>query len=293
MSKENTYSVLRNPIAQGLLVLGASVSASLLIYKYVCTNDQSSSSYDSLIPFTVKQNKKQVNNEHEFSTILYERIPKQMQLQRSRDFLQFMNMRRSFRHFSDEPVDIEVIRNCVAAANTAPSGAHTSPWVFVLVTNRKKRIKIRKMVEAEEQINYDRRMKQAWIDKLQPVISNLHSFDAIQKEYLTKAPYLVVIMKEMYKIDEETGEKVENYYPNQSTGIAAGMFITALHNANLVTLPSTPMGAEKSIREICGRKQNEKVFLLCPIGYPAKDATIPYRTKGNLRKNMNKAMIIV
>ena len=135
-------------------------------------------------------------------------------------------------------------------------------------------------------------MKKSWVDALRPVINNLHSVDAISKPYLENAPYLIVIMKEMYKLDEN-GNKIDNYYPNQSTGIASGMLMAALHNANLVSLPSTPMGAEKYIRNICGRGKNEKVFLLVPVGYPAADATVPYRTNQNWRKDMKKAMVIV
>ena len=310
-SKNNKYSTL-DTITQilttpkGFASVSIGIVSSLLFVKYISkisknrsgksnpnpNSNTTSSGYDSLIPFTVKQDEKPViRNNNEFATVKYERLPKDVQLKRSKDFFTFMNMRRSFRHFSDEPVGMEIIRNCIKVANTAPSGAHTSPWTFVVVTDPKKKMEIRKKVEAEEQINYDRRMKKTWVDALEPVISNLHSVDSINKPYLSTAPALIIVMKEMYRIKD--GKKIDNYYPNQSTGIAAGMLFTALHNANLVTLPSTPMGAEKAIREICGRKQNEKVFLLMPIGYPAKDATIPYRTNKDWRKDMNKSMVIV
>ena len=234
-----------------------------------------------------------MKNDCPFATVEYERLPKEIALKRSSDYFKFMNMRRSFRQFSDEPVDIEIVRNCIRVANTAPSGAHTSPWTFVVVKDKKKKMEIRRVVEQEEQINYERRMKKTWVTALEPVISNLHSTDDIKKPYLGNAPYLIIVMKEMYRIDKKTGNKIDNYYPNQSTGIACGLLFAALHNANLVSLPSTPMGAEASIRKICGRKQNEKVFLLVPVGYPAKDATIPYRTPKEWRKDMKKSMVIV
>eukprot|EP00486_Rosalina_sp_Unknown_P011785 CAMPEP_0201582728 /NCGR_PEP_ID=MMETSP0190_2-20130828/89666_1 /ASSEMBLY_ACC=CAM_ASM_000263 /TAXON_ID=37353 /ORGANISM="Rosalina sp." /LENGTH=311 /DNA_ID=CAMNT_0048023263 /DNA_START=50 /DNA_END=985 /DNA_ORIENTATION=- len=301
---ETITQLLTTP--KGFASVSIAIVGSLFVAKYISqasknrtgkaqpnpNSNAKSNGYDSVIPFTVKQDEKPViRNNNEFATIQYQRLPKDAQLKRSKDFFTFMNMRRSFRHFSDESVDMEVIRNCISVANTAPSGAHTSPWTFVVVTDPKKKMEIRKVVEAEEQINYDRRMKKTWVDALEPVISNLHSVDSISKPYLSTAPALIIVMKEMYRLED--GKKVDNYYPNQSTGIAAGMLFTALHNANLVTLPSTPMGAEKAIREICGRQQNEKVFLLMPIGYPAKDATIPYRTNKDWRKDMNKSMVIV
>eukprot|EP01083_Nonionella_stella_P279646 951261_1 len=305
-SLEQLANILTSP--KGFIAISACIAGSLFTAKYLSiklkskthfpskhnpNTDTESVGYDTLIPFTVKQNTIPIlTNGQPFATVEHERLPKEIQLKRSQDFLTFMNMRRSFRHFSDEPVDLEVVRNCIGVANTAPSGAHTSPWTFVVVRDQEKRKAIRKVVETEEQINYDRRMKQTWVDALAPVINNLHTADSIIKPYLSTAPYLIIVMKEMYRIDEN-GNKIDNYYPNQSTGIAAGMLMTALHNANLVSLPSTPMGAEKSIRNICGRKQNEKVFLLVPVGYPAKDATIPYRTNKDWRKDMKKSMVIV
>ena len=121
---------------QGFLSLSVCIVGSLFLAKFASnlsnrktrTNpntNASSKGHHSLIPFTVKQSTTPIVKEgNEFATVQHERLPKSIQLQRSRDFLKFMNMRRSFRHYSNEPVDIEVIRNCIATANTAPSGAH-------------------------------------------------------------------------------------------------------------------------------------------------------------------------
>ena len=49
---------------------------------------------------------------------------------------EFYNMasdRRSIRKFSQKSVDIEIVKKCIHAAGTAPSGAHTEPWTFCLV----------------------------------------------------------------------------------------------------------------------------------------------------------------
>merc|ERR1712137_854178 len=102
------------------------------------------------------------------------------------------------------------------------------------------------------------------------------------KPYLTEAPAIIAMFKQAYSVDAE-GKKVDNYYVNESCGIAAGVLLTALHNVGLATLTSTPMGAEQAIREMLGRPENEKLFLLLPGGFPAQDATVPYRTP--LRKD--------
>ena len=67
-------------------------------------------------------------------------------------------------------------------------------------------------------------------------------------------------------------------YPEESMGIACGLLLAALHNAGLTTLTSTPMNADKKIRALLGRPASEKVYLLMPVGLPAADATVPFRS---------------
>jgi iodotyrosine deiodinase len=49
------------------------------------------------------------------------------------EFYKLMNDRRSIRKFSTKAVDIEVIKKCVLAAGTSPSGAHTEPWTYCII----------------------------------------------------------------------------------------------------------------------------------------------------------------
>jgi hypothetical protein len=43
-------------------------------------------------------------------------------------------------------------------AGTAPSGAHTEPWTYVVVSDPEVKTKVREIVEEEEHINYTKRM---------------------------------------------------------------------------------------------------------------------------------------
>lgn len=222
-------------------------------------------------------------------------------LRRSETFHRFMNYRRSVRFFDPAPIPLEILVNCVAAAGTAPSGAHCQPWFFVVVRSPEKKMEIRKAVEEEERKNYASRMGQTWVDEVTHLVDDLHDGADPIKPYLTEAPYIVILMKLKFGIDQHK-ERIIHRYAVESVGIAAGMFITALHNANLATLTSTPMGAESKIRNICGRPAHEKVFLLLPVGYPSKTCTVPYRKEIQpagawdehcLRKNIRDIMSVV
>lgn len=177
-----------------------------------------------------------------------------------------MESRRSCRAFGDEPVPRDLIEKAIAIGHSAPSGANRKPWRFVVVDDPKIKREIRLAAEEEERKNYGRRFPEAWLEALEPI-----GTDA-QKPFLEIAPWLVVV----FRIDWEMidGERVPNYYPAESVGIASGMFLMACHQIGLATLTHTP-SPMKFLREILGRPVNEKPYLLIPVGYPAADCTVP------------------
>ena len=126
---------------------------------------------------------------------------------------------------------------------------------------------MRESAELEEEKTYSERMPEAWQEVLQPL-----GTDAV-KEHMTDAPWLVVLFRQSKRI-RENGEKGPTYYSTESCGIAAGMFIHAIHNMGLVTLTHTPspMGF---LRDILERPSHEHAMLVMPVGYPAEDAMVP------------------
>lgn len=177
-----------------------------------------------------------------------------------------MQTRRSCRFFSEDAVSRDLIETLIAIGHSAPSGANRKPWRFVAVDDPKLKHEIRLAAEAEERESYDRRMPPEWLEALEPLGTNAN------KPFLDIAPWLVVL----FRIDWEEidGHRVSNYYPAESTGIAAGMFIMACHQVGLATLTHTP-SPMKFLREILGRPVNEKPYLLIPVGYPAHDCVVP------------------
>lgn len=177
-----------------------------------------------------------------------------------------MDKRRTVRDFSNKRVPREVVDNILMTASSAPSGAHKQPWTFCVVVDPDLKRKIREAAEKEEYENYHGRMSKEWLDDLQTFGTDWH------KPFLETAPYLIVVFKRAYEIVD--GEKHKNYYVNESVGIAAGFLLAAIHNAGLVSLTHTP-SPMNFLRDLLGRPENERAFLLIPIGYPAQDAEVP------------------
>lgn len=181
-------------------------------------------------------------------------------------FLKIMNGRRSVREFSDEPVSAEIIENIVRTACTSPSGANKQPWTFCIVSDPALKCKIREAAEREEYVNYHGRMSDEWVEDLRPFGTDWH------KPFLTTAPYLIVVFKQTYEIKD--GHKRNNYYVSESVGIAVGILLSAIQHAGLVALTHTP-SPMNFLRDILNRPENEKAFLLIPVGFPAPDCTVP------------------
>jgi iodotyrosine deiodinase len=197
-------------------------------------------------------------------------------LRRSADFYLFANKRRSIRHFSDRPVPREVIENIIKAAGTAPSGANKQPWTFCLVGDQELKKKIRIAAEKEEYKSYTHRMSQEWLEDLKRLGTGW------QKPFLETAPWLIVVFRRIYETGPD-GTKENNYYVNESAGIACGMLLMAVHHAGLAALTHTP-SPMNFLWKILDRPDNEKPFLLIPVGYPSTDAYVPDISRKKLRE---------
>ena len=197
----------------------------------------------------------------------YRELPVEEMKRRASEFHSDIRRRRTVRDFSPRPVPPEVIRDCLRAAGTAPSGANLQPWHFVVVADAGIKARIRREAEAIEADFYARRAPRAWLDALAPL-----GTDEV-KPYLEAAPYLIVVFSQPHAVDAR-GRRVKTYYPQESVGIATGFLIVALHNAGLVCLTHTP-SPMAFLNEILGRPAHEKPFLILVAGYPAENAQVP------------------
>jgi iodotyrosine deiodinase len=222
-----------------------------------------------------------------FIPLNYPHLSEDEQRAAAEAFYERMHTRRSVRHFSPDPLPLDIITTCINAAGSAPSGANQQPWRFVVVSDPEIRRKIRVAAEREEKENYERRFPTEWKQALAPLGTDW------KKEYLSIAPLLIVVFQISY---EDVGlntiggppMRTKHYYVTESVGIAVGVLLSALHHAGLATLTHTP-NPMNFLNEILGRPKNERPYVLIPVGYAAEDAEVP-----NLRrKSLDEIMLLV
>ena len=191
------------------------------------------------------------------------------------EFKKQIKSRRSVRDFSKRDVSQEIIENIIRIAASAPSGANKEPWFFSIVKDNKIKKEIRIAAEKEEKSFYTQRAPQSWLDDLNKFGTDWN------KEFLEIAPYIIVVFKQIY--DLNNGQKYKNYYVNESVGIACGFLLAAIHKAGLVALTHTPspMGF---LEKICKRPENERAYLLIPVGLPNTNARVPVLKKKNFNE---------
>ena len=202
-------------------------------------------------------------------------LPAEM-TKRSLEFYKWIDQRRTVRDFSDKPVPKETIENILMAASTAPSGAHKQPWTFCVVSDPGLKKQLREEAEKEESESYNGRMPQEWLNDLLPLQTDW------RKEFLETAPWLIIVFKKSYEINSD-GSKGNVYYASESCGLACGFLLTAIHHAGLVALTHTP-SPMNFLSKLLNRPENEKPFLLIPVGYPADECWVPVLKRKELNE---------
>src|SRR5262245_43775593 len=210
------------------------------------------------------------------SLTAYREYPVGKMKRRAAEFYADIRRRRTVREFSDRPVPLEVVKDCLRAAGTAPNGANLQPWHFVVVSDPSIKREIRAQAEKEEYDFYHHKAPQEWLDALAPLGTDEH------KPYLEIAPYLIVVFAQTHGVNPD-GRKVKHYYAQESVGIATGFLIAALHHAGLVSLTHTPspMGF---LNKILNRPAHERPFLILVVGYPVEGVKVPAITKKSLEE---------
>jgi len=202
----------------------------------------------------------------DFIPLSFQALPTEKQLKQAQQFFDLCNRRRTVREFSDQPISRDLLTMVLRTAGTAPSGANRQPWRFIVVTDPEIKRRIRVAAEKEEKESYEERMPEQWLRDLAALGTDWH------KEFLEVAPALIVVFAVNYETEGETIHK--NYYVKESVGIAVGFLLAAIHNAGLVALTHTPSPMD-FLGKIVERPENEKPYLLIPVGYPKEGTMVP------------------
>ncbi|RLK11318.1 nitroreductase family protein [Ruegeria conchae] len=209
-------------------------------------------------------------------------MPDDEMLSEALAFYDKMKRRHTVRDYSDRPVSRAVIEECIRAAGTAPSGANHQPWHFVAISNPEMKRRIREEAEEEERKFYDGGAGDEWLKALEPIGTN------DQKPHLEDAPWLIVIFAQRWGHFDD-GVRFKNYYVPESTGIATGFLLTALHHAGLVSLTHTP-NPMKFLNKLLDRPDHEKPIMIVAVGHPSEDAKVPKVAK--MKKPLDEIMTV-
>jgi len=204
-------------------------------------------------------------------TLCFDTLAPEQMSQAALKFYNQLKKRRSVRDFSPEPIPFDVLQNCVLAAGTAPNGANLQPWHFAIIQSPDVKAKVRAAAEEEERAFYNGRAPEKWLEVLAPLGTNA------DKPFLEEAPALIAIFRKTKALDKN-GVESKTYYAIESTGIATGILITALHSAGLATLTHTP-SPMSFLNEVLDRPSSEKPFLLLVAGYPKEGCEVPSISK--------------
>ena len=215
-----------------------------------------------------------------FKKLQFQKITFEEMDYNANQFFQKVSSRRSVRDFSSDVFPIDIIKNCIKSASTAPSGANKQPWHFVIVKDPIIKRKIRKAAEIEEKEFYGGRAPKEWLDDLNQFGTDWN------KPFLEEAPYLIVVFSKKFDINDD-GTNTKNYYVSESVGIASGLLLTALHNAGLVTLTHTP-SPMAFLSDILNRPPSDKPYLIIPVGFPSENAEVP-----NIKKKTFKEICTI
>tara|TARA_B100001057_G_scaffold465123_1_gene520959 strand:+ start:1036 stop:1713 length:678 start_codon:yes stop_codon:yes gene_type:complete len=190
--------------------------------------------------------------------------------------------RRSIRSFKKKTFALNILKNAILSAGTAPSGANLQPWHFVIIRDKKTKKKIRIAAEKEEKNFYNYKAPKEWLEALKPLGTDAN------KVFLEDAPYLIAIFEKKYSLSNN--KKIKNYYVRESVGIATGILISCLHFSGLAMLTHTP-SPMTFLNKILKRPQYEKPFVLLVIGYPEETTKIPVFAKN--KKKFSEIVSII
>jgi nitroreductase len=159
--------------------------------------------------------------------------------------------RVTVRKFLSKEIPLEKIIKIIEAGRQAPSGANKQPWRFVVVGDADLKRRIREECEKSETSFHSKAPEwmKKWLSekKITPV-----------KEFLTEAPYLIVVCSEKAAV-----------YHVQSVWLCIGYMLLVIEEEGLATVTYTPSKITE-IRKTLKIPDEYMVEAILPVGYAAE-----------------------
>lgn len=179
------------------------------------------------------------------------------------DVFQAIRERRSYRSFSNQPVEEEKLQAVLEAGQWAPSVMNLQPWKFYVVKNAEMRARIKSASQETLQLIYQA-SGWNWVSKF-------------SVEFLTEAPVIIVVAGDPKK----TG--ADQFLPGRGVGYAYSCCAAvqnmhlAAHALGLGTLWFTLYETNK-IKDLLNIPSELDVVSMVVLGYPS-DKAAPVKRK--------------
>ncbi len=179
------------------------------------------------------------------------------------EFKQVIMRRRTIRDFSDQELDINVIKEAINDAFLAPTYDHLKQWYFLIIDDFEQKVKLTQTEEMYETISEE--MKVLFKDH-DPIAQKMY-FDAIpkQKRMILEASLSIVVI---YKPKTDIKDAIRVYDINGFASIwcAIENLLLSLAEKNIFGVTFIPKNTE-AVKEILGIPNEFEIASIIPIGY--------------------------
>lgn len=181
---------------------------------------------------------------------------------------QAIELRASVRHFTDEPVALDDLKEMVRRAGLAPSENNHQPWKFIAITNRQLLKKMKDIVFKKIEELPVKESKRAYLIKSQMQIF---------ATFFDKAPVVISVvltppeslLEKGLSLTHEELDKLQNYPDLQSCGAAIqNLLLTAVELGYGACWMSTPLTAKVELEQLLNIKKPSYIAAFITVGKP-------------------------